>query len=101
MQLCVTAPPAAQLAPKALTRLLQEQAAKSLEALAVELAVEGVLREVPAQAQLAHYLGAPHFAKPAKLPGDLEPPASMAAVRMTAMVAGVLPLVAVAATRAQ
>ena len=76
------------------------QAAKSLEALAVELAVEGVLREVP-PARLTHYLGAPHYAKPPKLPGDLEAPPSMAAVRLTAMVAGLLPLVATSATRAQ
>ena len=66
----------------------------------MELAVEGVLREVPS-AQLAHYLGALHYAKPAKLAGDLEPPASMAAVRLTAMIAGVLPLTASCATRLQ
>ena len=74
------------------------QAAKSLEALAVELAVEGVLREVP-RARLADYLGAPHYAKPAKLPDGTEPAASMAAVRLSAMLAGVLPLVALPTTR--
>ena len=52
-----------------MTLLTHGHAAKSLEALAVELAVEGVLREVPS-AQLAHYLGALHYAKPAKLAGD-------------------------------
>ena len=66
----------------------------------MELAVESVLREVPA-VRMADYLGGPHFTKPAKLPGDLEPPASMSAVRLAAMVAGVLPLVALPPTRAQ
>ena len=65
----------------------------------MELVVGGVLYEPP-KARFSAYLGGPHYAHPkVVLVGEVEPPGSMASVRTTAMVHGVLPLVAPAATR--
>ena len=69
------------------------QANKSLEALAVDLVVAGVMYEAPA-AKLQAYLGGPHYALPKVLVGEVDAPGSMASVRTSAMVHGVLPLVA-------
>ena len=64
----------------------------------MELVVGGVLYEPP-KASFSAYLGGPHYAHPKVLVGEVEPPGSMASVRTTAMVHGVLPLVAPSATR--